>query len=409
MASDIMHNLFPYKLPKTRGLMDINLIESRLDNLSHNLSGIAADVNQLRLHHRNTLQELPIAVCSLGSDNEILLWNKAMTELTAIPSRDITGSHLNNLPEPWGHLIDNFVNNHQNSIHKQSINEKFTDYEGNIHWYRLHKTLVQGPSTQSIDGYVVLIEDITEIQLLEKKLVHNARLASIGRLAAGVAHEIGNPVTGIAGLAQNLRYENDAEERRQTARQILSQTDRINRIVQSLVTFAHSGKLDDNHFHPVNIYDVIEESIQLLSLQKHQTRVQFTNRVDRNIHLWGDGQRLIQVFINLLTNARDASPDGGEVILSADREGEFVYIYILDEGAGIAREHIEKVLEPFFTTKEAGQGTGLGLSLVYSIIKEHGGFIEIKTPIKGNRGSCFILKLPIYSEVLTSKSLEQKR
>jgi PAS domain S-box-containing protein len=405
MANDIMHKLFPYKRPKTSGLTDINLIESRLDHLSHNLSGIAADVNQLRLHYRNTLQELPIAVCSLGPDNEILLWNKAMTELTAIPDGDITGSHLNNLPEPWGHLIDELVKSHQDHAHKQSINKKFTDHSGNIHWYRLHKTLIQGPSTQSIDGYVVLIEDITEIQMLEQKLVHSARLASIGRLAAGVAHEIGNPVTGIACLAQNLHYENDIEERQHTAQQILSQTDRINSIVQSLVTFAHSGKLDDNSFRPVDLYNVIEESIQLLSLQQHQIHIQFINQVGQDIRLWGDSQRLIQVFINLLTNARDASPNNSTITLSADSDSKFVYIYILDEGKGIAREHIDKILEPFFTTKDAGQGTGLGLSLVYSIIKEHSGFIEIKTPIKNNQGSCFILKLPVYSEVLATEPL----
>ena len=105
----------------------------------------------------------------------------------------------------------------------------------------------------------------------------------------------------------------------------------------------------------------------------------------------------MQVFINLLTNARDASPENGKITLSADRDDKFVYIYLLDEGTGIEPEHIDKVLEPFFTTKEAGQGTGLGLSLVYSIIKEHKGFIEIKTPVENSRGSCFMLKLPIYS------------
>ena len=405
MASGIMHTLFPYKLPKTRGLTDINLIESRLDGLSHNLSGIAADVDQLRLHYRNTLKELPIAVCSLGPDNEILLWNKAMTELTGIRSKDITGSHLHNVPLPWGDLIDNFVNNYQDPIYDQrSINKKFVDDDGNTHWYRLHKSLIQDPSLQSTDGYVVLIENITEIQLLEQRLAHNERLASIGRLAAGVAHEIGNPVTGIACLAQNLDYETDIEERRQTARQILSQTDRIDRIVQSLVNFAHSGKPDGNNFHSVDICQVINEAIQLLSLQKYPVHVQFINDVDQDICVLGDSQRLIQVFINLLTNARDASADGDEITLSADKDDEFVYIYLVDEGEGIAPEHIDKVLEPFFTTKEAGQGTGLGLSLVYSIIKEHNGSIEIKTPVRNNRGSCFLLKLPIYHEApLASK------
>ena len=401
MASGIMHTLFPYKLPKNRGLTDINLIESRLDGLSHNLSGITADVNQLRLHYRNTLKELPIAVCSLGPDNEILLWNKAMTELTGIASEDITGSHLHNVPLPWGDLIDNFVNNYQDPIYnKRSINKTFVDDDGDTHWYRLHKSLIQHSSLQSTDGYVVLIENITEIQLLEQRLAHNERLASIGRLAAGVAHEIGNPVTGIACLAQNLDYETDLEEQRQTAKQILSQTDRIDRIVQSLVNFAHSGKPDGNNFHSVDICQVVDEAIHLLSLQKYPVYVQFINDVDRDIYVLGDNQRLIQVFINLLANARDASTENGKITVSTDKDDQFVYIYLVDEGEGIAPEHIDKVLEPFFTTKEAGQGTGLGLSLVYSIIKEHNGSIEIKTPVSNNRGSCFVLKLPIYHEAI---------
>ena len=187
-------------------------------------------------------------------------------------------------------------------------------------------------------------------------------------------------------------------ERRQTAKQILSQTDRIDRIVQSLVNFAHSGKPDGNNFHSVDICQVINEAIQLLSLQKYPVHVQLINDVDRDICVLGDSQRLIQVFINLLTNARDASADNGKITLSADKDDEFVYIYLVDEGEGIAPEHIDKVLEPFFTTKEAGQGTGLGLSLVYSIIEEHNGSIEIKTPVRNNRGTCFVIKLPVYHE-----------
>jgi len=390
MASEIMDKHFPYKLPNSGGFTDINLIESRLDRFGHQLSGMAADVNQLRIHHRNTLQELPLAICSLGVDDEVLMWNGAMANLTGIPGGDITGSNLSSLPEPWGHLIRGFVNSQQNHTNKEIVS-------GHRHyWYRLHKSVVRGPMTQRIDGQVILIEDITENHALEQQLMHNARLASIGRLAAGVAHEIGNPVTGIACLAQNLRYESQEEERLQSAQQILSQTDRISRIVQSLVSFAHSGQASNEHkLHRVNAYNCTHEAIQLLSLQKDNQSVEFTNAIAQDLSLWGDSQRLIQVFINLLSNARDASPEGGSVTIAASDDGQHAFITVTDEGSGIDIEHLGQIMEPFFTTKEAGEGTGLGLSLVYSIIEEHNGNIEVKSPLNNGQGTCFTLKLPL--------------
>ena len=241
---------------------------------------------------------------------------------------------------------------------------------------------------------VILIEDITDLQLLEQELVHNTRLASIGRLAAGVAHEIGNPVTGIACLAQNLRYENDEEERIETADAILSQTERISRIVQSLVTFAHTGNKSTKDFHRVNIYECANEAIHLLSLQKDRKPIEYSNTIDPDAVIWGDSQRLIQVFVNLLGNANDASPEYSAISICSRIEEDRLEIDITDEGMGIPKEHIEQVMEPFFTTKETGKGTGLGLSVVFSIIEEHQGNIHITSPVAQGKGTRFTIQLP---------------
>lgn len=155
---------------------------------------------------------------------------------------------------------------------------------------------------------MLLVEDLTETQMLEDKLVHSERLASIGRLAAGVAHEIGNPITGIACLAQNLREEREEDgELKEISGQILEQTKRVSRIVQSLMSFAHAG----SHQHsdePVCLAEVAQDAIGLLALNRRNFEVQFYNLCDPDHWVEGDPQRLAQVLINLLSNARDASP-----------------------------------------------------------------------------------------------------
>ncbi|MEJ2443979.1 MAG: ATP-binding protein [Exilibacterium sp.] len=391
MATEILDDYIPYRPSETQATSDLNLIESRLSQYRNHLTGMAAELNNLRLYHRNILQELPMAVCSLGQDLEILMWNHAMEALTGIPSDVVTGSHLDGLEDPWGSLIGNFSRSRATHRYKQQI-----ALDGGTHWISLHKAHIQGPLALSSDGQVILLEDVTETQLLEQELVHSERLASVGRLAAGVAHEIGNPITGIACLSQNLRYESDNPEILETAEQILSQTSRISRIVESLVSFSHTGKQSPQDFQNVALNLCVNEAINLLQLQKDKTQVHFINTLDDNLIVRGDSQRLIQVFVNLLSNARDASPADSEVVISARIDGEVMVISVTDEGPGIAPEHMESILEPFYTTKDPGEGTGLGLSMVYSIIDDHGGHLEIESPADSNRqcGTRINIKLP---------------
>ena len=393
LASDIIDKQFPYRAPSSVEAFDINLMENRLERLGHKMQGLTADINQLRLHHRKTLQELPMAICSLGLDDEILLWNSTMAAMTGITTRQVTGSNINDVPAPWSRLIRDFANDWHTHINKQSVDRK-----GNTHWYRLHKSAIQTAQGERIEGQVILIEDITDMQLLEQELLQNTRLASIGRLAAGVAHEIGNPVTGIACLAQNLRYETSEDERMETAEAILSQTNRINRIVQSLVSFAHTGRHSDKDFHPVNLYECANEAIHLLSLQQDRKPIEYSNTMDKDSLIWGDSQRIIQVFINLLGNANDASPEYSTISIKNRITQDKIEVDVTDEGTGIPKDHINQVMEPFFTTKDTGKGTGLGLSIVFSIIEEHKGNIYVTSPVAQGRGTCFTLELPLYRQ-----------
>ena len=323
------------------------------------------------------------------------MWNKAMEELTEIPAQRVVGSRLNTLGEPWRGLLERFIELPDEHLHKQRL-----ALDGQTRWLNLHKAAIDEPLAPGNSGLVLLVEDLTETQMLEDKLVHSERLASIGRLAAGVAHEIGNPITGIACLAQNLREEREGDpELTEISEQIIEQTKRVSRIVQSLMSFAHSGS-HQNSEEPVCLAQVAQDAIALLALNRRSVEVQFFNLCDSDHWVVGDPQRLAQVLINLLSNARDASPAGSAIRVKSERFEHTVDLIVEDEGSGIPKAIIDRLFEPFFTTKDPGKGTGLGLALVYSIVEEHYGQITIDSPADPElqRGTRIRVSLPRHVE-----------
>ena len=391
MASEILDRLVPFKVPETHDATDINLIESRLGNVRNQLTGLAAELNNLRLYHRKTLEQLPLPTCSIGQDLEILMWNSAMTELTSIQSDEVTGSHIKDIRAPWGSLLHRFSNSSEHRFYKRQI-----ELNHRPHWITLHKASIPSTLSQQSDGQVIILEDVTELQLLEQELLHSERLASVGRLAAGVAHEIGNPVTGIACLAQNMRYDTNEPEILECIEQILSQTNRVSRIVQTLVSFSHAGQHSADNYQRISLYNCAQEAINLLSLQHEKNQVNFVNDLGTEVIILGDSQRLIQVFVNLLSNSRDASPLFGDVIIEGKMDGNLAIVTVTDFGSGIPQELQDRIFEPFFTTKEPGEGTGLGLAMVYSIIEDHKGGLDIESPAHQDtaNGTRFIITLP---------------
>lgn len=370
---------------------NVHLMESQLETYQVQLTGLAAELDELRRYHRLILQRLPVGVCTLDNTGEILFWNSEMEQVTGITAADCAGIPLSRLPSPWGTLLGNFA---QSPLAHEVAEPIHLNSQS--HWFALHKALL---SEESTSGMVILLEDESETRLLQNRLAHSERLSSIGRFAAGVAHEIGNPVTGIACLAQNLKFETDNEEILETGDQIVDQTKRISRIVQSLVRFAHGGQSENEIAHEsVNLRHCFDEAIHLVSLDSRGKFQQYLNNVAPGLHVWGDPQQLIQVFVNLLNNACDASEDYNHIWIDADSNGETISIAVTDEGTGIPPECQDKLFEPFFTTKDPGKGTGLGLPLVYNIIEEHYGSIEIISPAnnKQNKGTRVVITLPFH-------------
>jgi signal transduction histidine kinase len=239
----------------------------------------------------------------------------------------------------------------------------------------------------------MLLEDLTDLEILEAELAHSDRLASIGRLAAGVAHEIGNPVTGIHSLAQNLREERDEEQIGQSVEAILQQTRRISNIVKSLMNFSRSGEIGIDHKEFI-LAEIIEEAVRLVQLTHKSKKMKWKVNCPADLSLVGDKQRLSQVMVNLLTNACDASDAGNTIKIFAKQQEEDIKVEIVDHGKGIPSEMYEFIFEPFFTTKAPGEGTGLGLSMAHKIIQEHNGKIIIDS--EPNVGTRVEILLPKY-------------
>jgi signal transduction histidine kinase len=230
----------------------------------------------------------------------------------------------------------------------------------------------------SADGLVLLVADLTEQKQLQSQLAHQDRLASVGRLAAGVAHEIGNPLTGIASLAQNLRAEPDPTQVGERVELILEQTRRIERIVRSLMRFSHAGEpLPSAARDLFEVRAALEEALGLVRLSRKARSVTCLSECPAEVSALGDRQQLIQVFVNLLANACDASRPGSRVLVRAAADEARTRIDVIDEGSGIPEEIRGRIFEPFFTTKPPGEGTGLGLAVAWSIVHEHRGRIEV--------------------------------
>ncbi|MFG6176084.1 ATP-binding protein [Halomonas sp. THAF12] len=394
VAQDIVDRFLPYRQDGPVATEDIHFVESRLEAYRSRLTGLARELDGLRRYHRRTLTRLPVGLCAFGEDGELLMWNDALAELSGIPGESVIGAHRDTLPPPWNELLGRILAEPHSQLYKQPValarGQRFLS---------LHKAALHGDHDDP-GGNVILVEDHSEMKWLEDELVHAARLASIGQLAAGVAHEIGNPITGISSLAQNLRYDTDDPALLETADQIQQLTDRVSRIVGSLVGFAHGGRhVTGAAFEAVSMADVTDEALHLIHLARSGEDVQYVNHCPPAPRVDGDAQRLQQVMINLLGNARDASEPGGRVIVDAEPQGESLLVTVTDEGHGIDERVRDHLFEPFTTTKPAGEGTGLGLPLVYSIIAEHGGQIDIESPPAGRaNGTRIKLWLPLNRE-----------
>lgn len=393
VAHSIVETFLPWDEQKDYVTQDIHFMESRLESYHSRLSGLAAELDSLRRYHRDILDKLPLALFSVDTNNEIMLWNQAMAKMTDIDTSKVLGLNIRHLKSPWNELLSQLSSLDNSHLDKHSI-----EVDGLQRYFSIHKATIEAPASGTSGNQVMLLEDRTENQMLENQLFHSERLASIGQLAAGVAHEIGNPITAIDCLAQELKALSDEPDTREVAGHVLDQTRRVTRIVHMLVSYAHNGqaRYEDSRSAAVSLSYCVKEAVSLLKLSHKSSHIEFYNRCKPDHQVVGDQQKLQQVLINLLSNAVDASDEEGKITLSTVATTQTVTLLVEDQGHGIPENIQDRLFEPFFTTKEAGKGTGLGLALTWNIIEEHFGTIRIESPVNKvlKTGTRFIISLP---------------
>ena len=231
---------------------------------------------------------------------------------------------------------------------------------------------------------------LDELKIRQEQLLQSRKMAAVGTLTSGVAHELNNPLNNISLTVETLLDDFDETGRRaeeEAAQDIFTQVQRASATVRNLLDFTRK---DQPVFTAVSIPELLEASLKLVGNELALARVEPQLDVAPDLpRVNGNPRNLEQVFLNLFLNAMEAMPDGGTLSVSAAREDGFVRVAVRDTGSGIPPEHLDKIFEPFFTTKEAGEGTGLGLSVSYSIVEKHGGGSRSRaSPARARPSSC---------------------
>jgi signal transduction histidine kinase/HAMP domain-containing protein len=274
--------------------------------------------------------------------------------------------------------------------------------------------------TRSLERTNLELENaLRTLKETQAQLIQVEKMAAVGQLAAGVAHELNNPLGGILGYSQfalekmsqkpvSQFGEQDTADFLQYLKDIEQQTKRCRSIIQNLLKFSRASRKEE--FEPTDVNQVVKETLAFIRHQVEKSKVKLVVRLDGSLPMVkGHASQLQQVFTNLILNGVQAMPGGGTLTVSTGMggEAEMIEVAFTDTGVGIPKHSLDKIFEPFFSTKKVGEGTGLGLSVSYGLIKNHGG--EIKVESKDNEGTTFSVLLPVPQDDISSKSEDQAK
>ena len=352
----------------------------------------ADELERMRQFSDNILESLNDGLAVLDQDGRVVRWNRPMEELYGVRHEDVVGRALDQ-------VFDSQI--------VRMLGATPSGRAEGAAYYRVPMTTRHDPprrllvnlgttplrdSSDEIVGSIVIIEDISTRVQLEEQLQISEKMASLGLLAAGVAHEVNTPLTGISSYTQMLLEKAPPEDpATKVLEKIERQTFRAAKIVNGLLNLARPAQVDSG---PCDVNAVINDVLSLLEHQFRTGSIQVRKELAAAPPLvQGIEHKLQQVFLNLFLNARDAMPSGGwlTIVTRADHNG--AVIEIGDTGSGIPEEALSRIYDPFFTTKEIGKGTGLGLSITYGIVQEHGGTIACDSHV--GQGTRFTIRFPL--------------
>ena len=346
-------------------------------------------VQRLKSRTEALVEASPIAIVMIDQEGLVRHWNQAAERLLE-KRRDevLEHSYVDVLPE----ALHEQVRQALYTVRRTRRSFRVRIGEGRL--VNLTCSPLGAPS--ALDGLLLTLDDVTEQVRMEEQLIQQDRLASVGMLAAGVAHEVNTPLTGISSYAQILLEETPAEDpRRPLLEKVVTQAGRASKIARGLLSLSRPSGEGGLALGPVDLMDLAEETVGLIAPQVRRAGARVTwDRPRQPVLAQGDRSRLQQVVMNLLLNALDAVGEGGEITLRAweERDG-MARLEVRDNGVGIPAEARDKVFDPFFTTKGSGAGTGLGLSISYAIVREHAGTLVVDS--EPGRGTAMRMLLPL--------------
>ncbi|MFW6159742.1 MAG: ATP-binding protein [Acidobacteriota bacterium] len=346
------------------------------------------ELERLKDYSENIIESLTVGVAVLDQKGIVTGWNRVMENLFSLKKEEVLGKKLLNIlgKKNFSSL---FPPDTQLSFRLLSeISLEMPSGEKKI--FDIAKTPLLDNQMNSY-GTVIVFDDVTEKISLQQQLLTSEKLASIGLLSAGVAHEINTPLTGISSYVQILQKKLTNSPHNKILENIEKQTDRVARIVKNLLNFARNP--ESTSFQRVNLKENLEEIISLIDYKLKTMNIELELQLEPVPQIWAQGEKIQQVFINIILNAIDAMPEGGKLSLKLFQMNKTAVIQIKDTGIGIKAQHLPHIFDPFFTTKGIGKGTGLGLSISYAIVKEHEGHLTVES--ESGQGSTFTIYIPI--------------
>ncbi len=340
------------------------------------------------------VSKLPVGIIATDKSGTVATWNKAVTELIGIEANAATGKKPDEILP--GILAEFFDVSHGHSC---MVDGRGTEVHLVVHdddmVLNCHHLVISDRDGDS-EGEVLLLSNMTELKNLEKEMRENERLAAVGRMAAGVAHEVRNPLSSIKGLALLLqgKFVQKSNEH-ETATLLIQEVERMNRTISELLSFARPAPLE---LAKVDIRALLEQQVRLLAADTASDRIVFVLEIDENlIPVAADQDRLKQVILNILLNGVQAMDNRGTLTVGAwnNPDNQTVVLTVTDTGIGMNEETLSQVFFPYFTTKS--KGTGIGLALSQKVIADHGGTIHLSS-VRG-QGTTVTVELPQYDHL----------
>lgn len=358
--------------------------EQELEKYAHMLEERVTERTKELLMEKEKLNSILSAIGGgilLIDKNAKILWaNEMMKDMVGM---DLIGRYCE---EIWGDcdIKGTYIKDNVETITMSAFLGKMDRY------FQITTAPIKGIDGE-IEGYIRFVQDVTEIKKLEEQMVQSEKLASLGRLAAGIAHEIGNPLTSIFSFVQILREMEEDEFKKESLDTIYFHINRISEILKQLSGFSKMPSGEPKECH---INEIIQTSVNLIQYDKKAKNINIVKELSPALPMIAiDGNQLSQVFVNLILNAIDAMPDGGTLTIRSMMKEEDIVIQFEDTGIGIPREELSKIFDPFYTTKE--KGTGLGLAVSYNIIKKMNGTLSVESEL--GKGTVFTLTIPVNS------------